>query len=557
MSGTLSSSASSVGDAARQRGITCGLCFNILEEPATFECSHSFCAGCVRAQLEYLGSSGFLCPLCSKLHDGVSSDNLSDLADSALMGYVRRRVNGEEEAPVCQWCEEVGATVLCNECMGVYCAECDSAVHKSAAKRSHARKDIEDLDTLRGVQRSCSVPGHNEYRAAFYCSRCEELCCAYCLLKGNHKDHENTDLASAAAVFREQLPSDLSLLTQARNQLEEQVSQLNSVTAMYFDTYEEVENVVSDRFNYFKLMLLQHEAEVRKKLMKLREEGDASLMRTRKQLLCKVNALNEAVLRFQRMQQGCGDYEVLESRSMVFSHLRKDVPLVMGTGFKFVGEDEICIPEMNVFLELDVAPSLSSTGNLNDKSLATPSRGVTPSDSSCTLKERRRASCSTERASADGENRMTLRQPPLRLKFPPCANVEATNTSDGLLLHGFRCTRGDFKQIGLRCNDTMEQIVRAFPEDGGLVKWRVRLEDGFANSFVGIAEKTKSPIVPDGFYWRPAARGVLDGFVCNVVEGTLSVAVNGREYGVLLTDVHPRVMACFIFSPGESVTLLY
>ena len=100
-----------------------------------------------------------------------------------------------------------------------------------------------------------------------------------------------------------------------------------------------------------------------------------------------------------------------------------------------------------------------------------------------------------------------------------------------------------------------------------------------AESFIGIVEKTDSTQVPEGFYWRPTKTNVYDGragrvstamrslppcknsdvvkFVYDIGSKTLRVAINGVDRGIIVSELHPFLCPCFIFRPGESLTLLY
>ncbi|KEG15618.1 zinc finger protein [Trypanosoma grayi] len=549
-------------------GITCGLCFNVLSKPSTFECQHSYCTDCVRAKMESQNSNGFVCPLCNVLHAGVTVRNLQNYADAVRANHVKMMADGADGKLMCQWCEDIPAVMQCNECMSVYCTDCNAAVHKSAAKRGHMTGKIGDPQTLRGIQKRCNIRGHEEYRAEFYCVQCEEMCCAYCLQVGPHKSHENIGISQAAAEIRQRMSRDVAVITQTKARLESQASELNRVTTQYFNSYDDIENIITERFNYFKQQLMQREVEVRRKLATLRESGDASLTSSRKLYLVKLNSLNEAMLRFQRVQHGGTDYDVLESRSVMYSHLKTEVPAVMGSGFKLSDLGDMVITGLELALDMQTLHSAEP-----------PKNGAAPP---MLLNELPPTGLSTRQPSEakNGNRRPSVSQPeaPLRLTFPVDDDVEAIVKEDGVLL---RCVArgGNGKtQIGVRSKEVMETVVRFFPEDGGFVTWRIRLED-ISESFVGVVEKTDLPAIPEGFYWRPTRSGTVDGqigrptqliqrlpvcrngdvisFTYDVQKELLRVSVNGGDRIVVVTNLHPRIAACFIFYPGEALTVLF
>ncbi|ORC90839.1 zinc finger protein [Trypanosoma theileri] len=559
--------------------ITCGLCFNVLKDPLTFDCQHSYCAACVRSKIESQHCEGFACPLCNVVYANVTLRNLDKFADGELSSQVELMAGGADAKLICQWCEEAPAVIQCNECMYVYCVECNTAVHKSAAKRGHMTGKIADPHALKGIQKKCSVRGHEEYRAEFYCTVCEEICCAYCLQVGPHKNHENIGIARAASEIRQKMSRDMVVFTQTKARMETQASELNRVTAQYFNSYDSVENIITERFNHFRQQLMQREVELRKTLATLRDSGDASLTSSRKLFLMKLNALNEAMLRFQHMQHGGSDHEVLESRSLVYNYLKNEIPSIVGSGFKISDLGDITISGLDIMLDLQaVHPSGSQSSDapyaltLNGP----PSGGLSTRHPSEAMNEGRRPSVGGNGVPQQIPQHPLHPDTPLRLSFPVDDDVEATVKSDGVLL---RCVaRGGQTQIGVRSKETMENVACLFPEDGGFVTWRVRLES-ISESFLGVVEKTDAGSVPDGFYWRPTRSGVFDGrigrlsplinqlpvcrngdvicFTYDIQKGTLRVSVNGNDHSVVLSDVHPRIAACFIFYPGEALTVLF
>ncbi|RNF09731.1 putative zinc finger protein [Trypanosoma rangeli] len=552
------------------RGVTCGLCFNVFNNPLTFDCQHSYCADCVRNKLDLQNEDGFACPLCTVLYPTVSVRNLHEFADAALASHVKIVANGDDGQSICQWCEEAPAVMQCSECMFVYCSDCNAAVHKSAAKRGHVTGRIGVQQKLRGIQKKCHVRGHEEYRAEFYCLQCEEMCCAYCLQVGQHKNHDNTSIARAAADVRQQLSRDMSLITEKKMCLESQASELNRVTAQYFTSYDSVENILTERFEHFKQRLMQREVELRKLLAALRESGDASLIASRKLFLMKLNALNEAMLRFQHIQHSGSDHEVLESRSILYSFLKTETPSVLGSGFKVSNLGDMVISGLDLQLDLQTVHAAEPQKSAPVEQMMAngpPSGGLTTRQPGESMNGNRRF------LAASGLSAET----PLRLTFPVDDDVEATVKSDGILLRCVTRGGGGVTQIGVRSKELMENVVRLFPEDGGCVTWRVRLES-IAESFLGVVEKTDATTIPEGFYWCPTRSGVVDGrighfsplvhqlplcrngdvlrFTYEVREGTLRLGLNGSDRGVILTGLHPRIAACFIFYPGEALTVL-
>ncbi|KPI90202.1 zinc-finger protein conserved [Leptomonas seymouri] len=550
------------------RLITCGICFNVLERPVTLECNHSFCTACVQQTLRDNGDSGFQCPLCATPYTEFHLSNLTHYADHETEAYVDALAKGASDPRTCQWCECAPATVQCAECMSIFCGDCSAAVHKNSAKREHAVGKLSD--SSKNYLRRCHLRLHEEYRAEFYCVQCSQVCCAYCLQVGPHREHRHVTTAVAAAEARQQMSRDLQSLMENKTRLERQAAEMNRVAVQYSDSYDSVENMITERFETFRQQLMQREVEVRRTLTNLRESGDAALTSSRREYLEKLNSVNELLLQFRSIQNGGADDEVLESHAQLSNRLSSDLPSVTGSGFKVVSLGDMALTGLDVALDLQtVEPGLDQIQEQQRQKYAMNlNRSATYG-----------GSASLNVSTTSGGGGILAPSRPLRLTFPVDDDVEATVLADGVQL---RCVArgGNSTQIGVRSKETFQSIMSSFPEDRGIVSWQLRL-DNISDSFIGVVEKTSRPgQVPDGFYWKPACAGVLDGqvgrytsavrrlpvcrrgdrvhFIYDGAQGTLRIVLNGNDdRGIVVADLHPRLAACFIFYPGEELTVLF
>ncbi|EPY29707.1 zinc-finger protein, conserved [Angomonas deanei] len=430
--------------------ITCGLCFKLLSKPVTLSCGHDFCEECVKARLMRNNDNGILCPLCATPHIDIRLNNLNEYINSELEAYILTLAGGRYGGPVCQWCEEVTAEVQCMQCASVYCAACSTAVHKNHTKRTHVTGPI--TDAFKTFHRRCNRPSHDAYKAEFYCTDCEELCCAYCLQVGPHRHHNSAPVYSAAEQMRQQMPKDIEMLTQNRQRLETQANELHRVSKQYTDTYDSVENIISERFAAFKQQLVQRELEARNALSALRDAGDVTLTTTRKAFLSRLNDVNVGLLRFRTLENNGADYEVLENRSKIHACANAEVPSIMGRGFQLTNIGDLVLTGLEVTLDL----------NSSDNRMESPAaKGRQPV--------------------ANNNLQVAIQKSapppvPLRLTFPVDDNVQASVGEDGVFL---RCVakHGNGVQIGVRSRETLSSIINRYPRDNGNVSWQVRLEN--------------------------------------------------------------------------------
>nr|CCC91069.1 conserved hypothetical protein [Trypanosoma congolense IL3000] len=550
--------------------ITCGLCFSVLSNPVTFSCRHSYCASCVHGHLDTGVQKPFVCLLCGSVDHKITINTVPGMVNSALRDFVQSKVEGIEKRLMCQWCEEVVAVVQCQECKRAYCTECNFAVHKSAAKRGHRSSKLSKSHLTRMLHKNCSVHSHEEYRLEFYCKECETLCCAYCLLTGPHKGHENSSMAEAATSIRTKIGRDFNLMTEKKYQLEKQVGQLNTVTTRYMDTYDDIKNSITNRFNQLRDMIKQREADIIQSLASLHETGNAALLRCRRRLLKKANAINESFLHMQLMQRGCTDYEILENKSNIVIDALDNVYKIEGQGFMLCEIGDFVLPQFNLSLDLRAEESLRTMIKEDIGSFSTLPPGSPKSVSG------RPQSCRSRSSRTEDGDMVPLRGHTL-FSFAEREGVEMSTVNGFLQLVGSSTGKDPNKQVGMRTEEIIENVAREHPQERGRISWRVQLGKDFDQSFIGVIERTGTCIVPPGFYWRPTKLGVVDGGlgkvgqtlndlpVCcvgdvltltySIDEGTLSINVNGKYYGNLVTSLHPCVSPCFILYPNETVLM--
>jgi hypothetical protein len=564
-----------------QMSITCGLCFSILQEPATLPCKHSFCMKCIRGKLDKAGAGdGYTCLLCANHYPNLNSKTVGDYFNRALADRVVQLSRGADARPICLWCDEKEANVFCPECLYTLCADCNTAVHKMGRKKSHEVISINDSRSIRNATKKCPEKGHEEYKLEFYCLQCEMLCCAYCLQIGPHKMHDNIIVSKAAMDVRNQMGRDLENLGHVKTRLEQQANDLNRVQGQYLETYDHVESLIADRFAAFRQQLAQKELDVRKLLAGLREMGDNALCEARSNFLAKIDAINMAGITYRRLQHGGADYEVLMNRSTVNAFLNLDLFPVTGTGFRLSDLGDVNVSGLEISLDLNARgpeEASRSLAALQPRSMTQdPSRNLGGGQSNRGNNSSMMSGNNNYNSQARGGGGAGGG---FRWTFAPDNDVEFRESGDGL---SARCLEtAESGQIGIRTNESFDNVrsIGGTELNGTATSWRIRL-DRVADTFVGVVDSTVLPgQAPEGFYWRPMKQGQFDGKVgrathvlktlpvCrpgDVLKFTydfntrgLKLAVNNIDRGVIVSDVPPTVAPCFIFRPGEALTLLY
>eukprot|EP00760_Papus_ankaliazontas_P029191 PhM_4_TR4158/c0_g1_i2/m.73933 len=570
--------------------VSCGICFGLLQDPVTLECGDSFCYSCLRSHLERHGSGmvaddgqpaqldGFLCFLCLSQNPNVNAANLTHYRNPDLAAKVREVAHGKDDAVTCDWCDEAAATLFCGSCNYSLCSDCNTAVHKNSAKRSHTTVSLQDGRRPQQSFRKCSQKGHEEFRAEFFCVKCQMTCCVYCLQTGVHRGHDNITVVDAAADVRQQLSRQVDEVLQVKARVDTTVSELNRVSQVYEETYDQAEQQLTDRFAMYQHQLLKKEAEARELLQQYRVNGDRTIAECRRETLQNMDRVNEAIARGRRLQASGSDTEVLENRIVLNVFQRLEVPTIAGTGFRFADPGDLNLTGIGVSLDVrKLVPNAPQPVSSGDASMTGgysvgggamrqtppappqmtqyPAGGTRSASSAYDPNAQQPASASSVRR----------RKQPV-LTFPQDKEIESRDIADGTM---FRCAESSTVQVGVRA---MEHFV------DGVNTWKVRL-DRMPDGALGVmcAGGTNEVPAGEGFFWRPGRQtyegnlgtpsdlvvkhppcqpGDILKLTFDADKRQLRVAHNGIERGVLLSNVPGFVSPCFMFNPGETMTLL-
>ncbi|KAL0239696.1 hypothetical protein GEMRC1_009804 [Eukaryota sp. GEM-RC1] len=204
--------------------LKCSLCDELMENPTTLPCGHSFCRDKCLVQLLKIKKSAF-CPICQ---EPIPSSPLG--INMALREAIEIVKTANPAAILCFECEEAPATLFCSDCGSHHCEECSSALHRPKTFRSHSIVLLNQKPTIS----STKCPRHSTEPLEQFCTKCLVSICDSCGLLMGHAKH-----------CEELIP-----LSQAKDDFELQVKELHlslsNATAKVSGTRKDVEKVVDD-----------------------------------------------------------------------------------------------------------------------------------------------------------------------------------------------------------------------------------------------------------------------------------------------------------------------
>ena len=202
--------------------LVCTICNNIVDNPRTLPCSHTFCRRCIEQKLSKTNPPLFQCPSCNRFSasfkdiDALPVDPIDtqliqlysqsfslslSLSLSSICTWTSSSIDSIQQLTPCSNCEKTVDVQWCIRCEAPYCPECFSSVHKPIPLQKHTQIPINQKPTEMVY---CDI--HKGKENEFWCHTCNKTLCSTCVLS-KHRDHQYDSIDEFAMQFKNKVRS--------------------------------------------------------------------------------------------------------------------------------------------------------------------------------------------------------------------------------------------------------------------------------------------------------------------------------------------------------------
>ena len=268
--------------------LACSVCMVTFTEPKQLPCLHSFCLHCLEGiQRTSRRHDVLTCPECRR-ESQVPGGNLEDLPTNF-------RINSLLDVLAIRECRSTGVkcgncdkrrveSFYCFQCCSFWCDECIIVHNLLRANKEHrvlALRDFEDQDIEDVLKRPafCSRQGHEKKELDFFCKKCEQAICNFCVVT-THDGHVKILLEEAANEKKLQV---MSAIESRKAKVQKMRNKIIKIDEVYNDIETNVAKIKRSAQQFAESMIAIIEAKKQQIFAEADHEAQQSLQGLRVQ----------------------------------------------------------------------------------------------------------------------------------------------------------------------------------------------------------------------------------------------------------------------------------
>ncbi|KAB5540135.1 hypothetical protein PHYPO_G00097830 [Pangasianodon hypophthalmus] len=202
----------------------CSVCLELMKDPATIPCGHSYCMSCIKAYWEQDEFSRPRCPQCRHEFHTKPALNKNTMLAEILEKLRNTTLQGSPAQPgevVCDLCTDIKLRAVrsCLECRASYCETHLQPHYDIPALKKHKLVVATEIQTC---------PRHDKLLEAF--CRTDNMCICLSCVMDEHKGHDTVSSAAERDEKQATLEANKCTFVTKRKKREKELHELREAT---------------------------------------------------------------------------------------------------------------------------------------------------------------------------------------------------------------------------------------------------------------------------------------------------------------------------------------